>query len=611
MSYCLNPNCPKPNHNQRGDQKCQTCGTPLLLQNRYCAQQPIGQGGFGVTYLAQDEQRPGQPQCVIKRLKPYSQDTQSLDTVRRLFDQEAMILEKLGQHDQIPRLLAHFEQDGEFYLVQEYIEGEDLEREIKVLNEPQAIALIQEILEILQFVHASGVIHRDLKPSNLIRRKRDNKLVMIDFGAVKEIRNQATVETGQRSITVGIGTPGYMPSEQAVGKPRFSSDIYALGMLGIMALTGESDPEEILKNPDTEELMWRDKLKSSISPGFAQIIDKMVFYDFRSRYQTVEEVQKALDGLSGELNYKPTNPTAVNNSSFIPFTTLAVSNPMVVNPVSTILVSQPREPDRGIPWKEWKSYLPVGVGVLGLGMGSLFFNLLRERTDWVDVSPSPGLSSPSVSTPESRKEVEKSPSIRSDLGRSTSSTYAADKAAPWHIVDVQRTPQTSLHTAPYEDVSVRFANGRAYRIPLYQAEPVAVLFGGDGTPFLLAEGASCVGCDEHNALRFFMLGGSDLKGFGTRYSYPGALTDYMPPNALVSRTRTFYGQCLAEPGDAVIWFDEYRDEDYKWQATKSLVRLSKKGEAFERQPISLSAVVERSKKSRCKELAGRDGPMEP
>ena len=377
MSYCLNPNCPKPNHNQRGDQKCQTCGTPLLLQNRYCAQQPIGQGGFGVTYLAQDEQRPGQPQCVIKRLKPYSQDTQSLDTVRRLFDQEAMILEKLGQHDQIPRLLAHFEQDGEFYLIQEYIEGEDLEREIKVLNEPQAIALIQEILEILQFVHASGVIHRDLKPSNLIRRKRDNKLVMIDFGAVKEIRNQATVETGQRSITVGIGTPGYMPSEQAVGKPRFSSDIYALGMLGIMALTGEADPEEILKNPDTEELMWRDKLKSSISPGFAQIIDKMVFYDFRSRYQTVEEVQKALDGLSGELNYKPTNPTAVNNSSFIPFTTLAVSNPMVVNPVSTILVSQPREPDRGIPWKEWKSYLPVGVGVLGLGMGSLFFNLLR------------------------------------------------------------------------------------------------------------------------------------------------------------------------------------------------------------------------------------------
>ena len=232
MSYCLNPDCPKPNHNQRGDQKCQTCSTPLLLQNRYRAQQPIGQGGFGVTYLAQDEQRPGQPQCVIKRLKPYSQDTQSLDTVRRLFDQEAMILEKLGQHDQIPRLLAHFEQDGEFYLIQEYIEGEDLEREIKVLNEPQAIALIQEILEILQFVHASGVIHRDLKPSNLIRRKRDNKLVMIDFGAVKQI-NSPSVIPSKKSVSVAVGTPGYMPSEQAGGRPRYNSDIYATGMLGI------------------------------------------------------------------------------------------------------------------------------------------------------------------------------------------------------------------------------------------------------------------------------------------------------------------------------------------------------------------------------------------
>ncbi|MFM7546987.1 MAG: protein kinase domain-containing protein [Synechococcales cyanobacterium] len=293
MSYCLNPDCPKPNHNQRGDQQCQTCGTSLLLQNRYRAQQPIGQGGFGVTYLAQDEQRPGQPHCVIKRLKPYSQDPQSLDTARRLFDQEAMILEKLGQHDQIPRLLAHFEQDGEFYLVQEYIEGEDLEREIKVLNEPQAIALIQEILEILQFVHESGVIHRDLKPSNLIRRKRDNKLVMIDFGAVKQINPHNLFMVGKKSISLAIGTPGYMPSEQTNGRSRFNSDIYAIGILAISALTG-LQPEKIPRDENSGEFIWHNLVLPPLCQEFTDVLDKMVRDHFSFRYQTVTEVLKDL-----------------------------------------------------------------------------------------------------------------------------------------------------------------------------------------------------------------------------------------------------------------------------------------------------------------------------
>ena len=333
MSYCLNPDCPKPNHNQRGDQQCQTCGTSLLLQNRYRAQQPIGQGGFGVTYLAQDEQRPGQPHCVIKRLKPYSQDPQSLDTARRLFDQEAMILEKLGQHDQIPRLLAHFEQDGEFYLVQEYIEGEDLEREIKVLNEPQAIALIQEILEILQFVHESGVIHRDLKPSNLIRRKRDNKLVMIDFGAVKQINPHNLFMVGKKSISLAIGTPGYMPSEQTNGRSRFNSDIYAIGILAISALTG-LQPEKIPRDENSGEFIWHNLVLPPLCQEFTDVLDKMVRDHFSFRYQTVTEVLKDLKDFN-EI------PRTVVRESDDPRPTVFSDPPTVVVPRATILSNLP------------------------------------------------------------------------------------------------------------------------------------------------------------------------------------------------------------------------------------------------------------------------------
>ncbi|MFM7615657.1 MAG: protein kinase domain-containing protein, partial [Synechococcales cyanobacterium] len=205
----------------------------MLLSYRYRIEKQLGSGGFGETYLAQDEQLPGKPQCVVKLLKPFSQEPEVLTIARRLFDEEASVLQNLGQHDQIPRLLAHFEQDGEFYLVQEFVEGEDLSHQLVNMDERKTISLLVEILEVLQFVHTSKVIHRDIKPSNLMRRKKDSKLVMIDFGSVKEIRNQTTIETGQRTITVSIGSPGYMPSEQAAGNPRFCSDIYAVGVIGI------------------------------------------------------------------------------------------------------------------------------------------------------------------------------------------------------------------------------------------------------------------------------------------------------------------------------------------------------------------------------------------
>ena len=148
----------------------------------------------------------------------------------------------MGTNNQIPQLLAYFEESEEFYLVQEYIIGHDLSQQLptgKPINETTVIEILRDLLQILAFVHQNGVIHRDIKPSNIIRRDSDGKLVLIDFGAVKEVTTQLLDNQEQNAFTIGIGTKGYAPSEQCFGRPQYSSDIYALGMVGIKALTAD------------------------------------------------------------------------------------------------------------------------------------------------------------------------------------------------------------------------------------------------------------------------------------------------------------------------------------------------------------------------------------
>lgn len=274
---------------------------PMLgrtIGGRYQIIRHLGGGGFSQTYLAVDQHLPGRPQCVVKQLKPKVADPASFQSARRLFDREAEVLYRLGDHDQIPRLFAHFEEHQEFYLVQEFIEGTLLHREIKAskrFNDAQTIALLQDILSTLEFVHQQQVIHRDIKPSNLIRRAGDNRIVLIDFGAVKQI-GVATTDTfsQQTSITIAIGSSGYMPNEQIAGKPRFSSDVYAVGMVGIQVLTGTS-PTHLPDDLRTGEVIWRDR--AQVSPELADIIDTMVRYDYRQRYQTASDALAALNQL--------------------------------------------------------------------------------------------------------------------------------------------------------------------------------------------------------------------------------------------------------------------------------------------------------------------------
>ena len=281
-------------------------GTKLV--GRYQIISYLGGGGFGETFVACDTQLPGLPQCVVKKLKLQSTDPATLQTARRLFDTEAQVLYKLGTHDRIPQLLAYFEENEEFYLVQEFIEGHDLSQEItpgKPLSQDQVISLLQETLEILQFVHQQNVIHRDVNPRNILRHKQDGKLILIDFGAVKQITTQMVTPGGKTKFTVAIGTPGYIPGEQAQGDPKFSSDIYAVGIVGIQALTGLF-PDQLEKDAETNEIIWQKH--SAVNEDFAKILDKMVRYDFRQRYPSATVALQALLDLN-----KPDNNTIALN----------------------------------------------------------------------------------------------------------------------------------------------------------------------------------------------------------------------------------------------------------------------------------------------------------
>ncbi|WP_427157819.1 SUMF1/EgtB/PvdO family nonheme iron enzyme [Aliinostoc sp. HNIBRCY26] len=280
------------------------------LAGRYEIIRLLGGGGFAVTYLARDNFQPSKPLCVVKQLRP----NQTATRVIEFFEKEAAILERLGKHPQIPQLLAHFNQDQNLYIVQEFIEGQDLSREIvpgKRLSESYVTKLLQDALEILSFVHQQGVIHRDIKPQNLMRRQ-DGKIILIDFGAVKELGTLMINSQGEVNSSVVIGTPGYMSYEQYRGKPCFGSDIYALGVMAIEALTGVL-PAELPEDPQTGEIIWQNQVQ--VSNHLAEVLTKMVRHHFSMRYANATEALQALISVSASL--PPTVVSEVNKELYL------------------------------------------------------------------------------------------------------------------------------------------------------------------------------------------------------------------------------------------------------------------------------------------------------
>jgi ABC-type branched-subunit amino acid transport system substrate-binding protein/tRNA A-37 threonylcarbamoyl transferase component Bud32 len=276
-----------------------------ILRDRYQIIGKLGEGGFARTYIANDALgSPGNPLCVVKEIKqPQSNNPQLLEEAQHQFEKEAKTLKYLDKCPQIPKLIDRFQEKGKFYLIQEYIEGNPLDKELdsgKRLGEKEVIDLLLDILSVLKCVHSQGIIHRDLKPSNLIRRKQDGKIVLIDFGAVKGISSLA-IEGGKITQTRAVGTEGYMPPEQWKNQPKFNSDIYAAGIIAIQAIAG-LDIAELFHHPKTAELVWNysthDRPMVEISDRLKKVLNRMVRYDFNDRYQSVVEVLQDLKSIT-------------------------------------------------------------------------------------------------------------------------------------------------------------------------------------------------------------------------------------------------------------------------------------------------------------------------
>jgi len=290
MSLCLNPDCS--HQNTPTDKFCHKCGSQLLLRERYRALKLIGQGGFGKTFQAIDEDKPSKPYCVIKQFFPSAQGTGTLQKAAELFKEEAIRLDSLGRYPQIPELYAYFTgNDGRQYLVQEYIEGQNLEQELKqegVFNEAKIKHLLSEILPILEFIHSKQVIHRDIKPENIIRRKSDNKLILVDFGSAKFVSPLNRSMTG----TI-IGSAEYIAPEQGNGKAVNASDLYSLGVTCLYLLTGIS-PFDLFDGGE-HQWVWRQWLVNNpVSNDSGNILDKLIEFGTKKRYQSASEVLQAL-----------------------------------------------------------------------------------------------------------------------------------------------------------------------------------------------------------------------------------------------------------------------------------------------------------------------------
>lgn len=313
MSYCVNPDCPKP-RNPETQKCCQGCGFNLWVQQRYRAIELIGEGGFSRTFLAVDETESA---YVLKQLWTKNLTTEDSKQATALFQQEARRLEELGHHPQIPTLLAHFEENHYLYLVQEFIDGMNLAKVVEeegTFSEAQIWQLLDDLLPVLKFIHDHQIIHRDIKPDNIIRRTslptvsplnqagthtrrfgevEKSQLVLVDFGAAKLITETNSLKAGTR-----LGSPEYVAPEQARGKAVFASDLYSLGVSCINLLTGI--PPFDLFDVVNHGWAWRDYLTQDVSDRLAHILDKLLQNALTRRFQSVDQVMQAIADTQGK-----------------------------------------------------------------------------------------------------------------------------------------------------------------------------------------------------------------------------------------------------------------------------------------------------------------------
>ncbi|MCX7594709.1 MAG: protein kinase [Fischerella sp.] len=408
--------------------------TITQLNNRYQVIQVLGAGGFGETFLAEDTHMPSRRRCVIKQLKPVTNDPQTYKMIQQRFEREAAILELLGESsDQIPKLYAYFSEYGQFYLVQEWIQGHTLTKIVEAqgpLDENTVKEILLSLLSVLDYVHSKGIIHRDIKPDNIILRATDRKPVLIDFGAVKETVRSIVAYPGYPTQSLVIGTPGYMPSEQAAGRPVYATDIYSLGLTAIYLLTGQP-PHELQINPQTGEILWQ-HLAGGVSPQLITVLNQAIKPQASDRYSTASKMLHALQSIS---TISPTPSYSTSQSTIALSPGAAQSQP--TQPLSSWQKSAfIPAPSASGNWQK-PALIFGGLVVGGLIGGMAIANMIRQ--------PQPEATITTLPVPETTQEptaANPTPTSPSVSPTTEPTNTPAAPAAP------QPQPKTSVSSPP-------------------------------------------------------------------------------------------------------------------------------------------------------------------
>lgn len=313
MKYCVYPYCQKP-QNPDTVNFCQSCGSGLRLKNRFSPIEIIGQGGFGRTFKAIDEDKLNQAICLVKQLYVDNNTTartgkinlnsqtivpghQAINKLPDIYRTEVNQLAKL-KHPQIPDFITSFEQDGYAYIVQEFIDGVNLEVELNrhgAFSEAKIWQLLNDLLPVIKFIHEQNVIHRDIKPENIIRPIENKPLVLVDFGAAKLVAPRpdtgTVISRGTAIVGTALGTPNYMAPEQQKGREVYGSDLYSLGVTCIRLMTNTL-PQQLFDD-GTNSWEWESHCK--VSEKLAKILNKLLQLGTKNRYASADEVLKDID----------------------------------------------------------------------------------------------------------------------------------------------------------------------------------------------------------------------------------------------------------------------------------------------------------------------------
>ena len=362
--------------------------TSRLLNNRYQILKTIGRGGFGETFLAVDTHIPSSRKCVIKQLQPSVNGGKIPTWLKERFQREAAVLEELGdEHEQIPRLYAYFAENENFYLIQQWIKGITLSQWQKQNNisEAEVQALLLALLPVLHFIHQRRIIHRDIKPENIILRASDGKPVLIDFGIVKEAIATAIPQNSKFAQSAVLGTPGYMSSEQAAGRPVYSSDLYSLGLTAIFLLTGKT-PQQLTHDPHTGEVLWKKEL-SSLSSNLAEVLEQATQFHPRDRFASASDMYTALVANSSPQTGDATVAVAPETLHL----SKRVSNQQSPTPQPNTMDNTDHDWEEKPPQNPWVGRFLLAallVGTIGGGV-TLGYRVIQQRLTSPDNVPIP------------------------------------------------------------------------------------------------------------------------------------------------------------------------------------------------------------------------------